>query len=47
LTGSIGIFGMFPHMENRLTDKLGLHFETVKTNKFADMGNRTRAFDAE
>ena len=47
LTGSIGIFGMFPNLENLLTDKLGLHFETVKTNKFADMGNRTRAFNAE
>ena len=47
LTGSIGIFGMFPNMENLLTDKLGLHFETVKTNKFADMGNRTRSFNAE
>jgi protease-4 len=34
-------------MENLLTDKLGLHFETVKTNKFADMGNRTRSFNAE
>ena len=47
LTGSIGIFGMFPNLENLLTDKLGLHFETVKTNKFADMGNQTRAFNAE
>ena len=48
LTGSIGIFGMFPQLENLLTDKLGLHFETVKTNRFADMGNMTRSFnDAE
>ena len=48
LTGSIGIFGMFPNLENLLTDKLGLHFETVKTNRFADMGNMTRSFnDAE
>ena len=48
LTGSIGIFGMFPNLENLLTDKLGLHFETVKTNRFADMGDMTRSFnDAE
>jgi protease-4 len=48
LTGSIGIFGMFPNLENLLTDKLGLQFETVKTNRFADMGNMTRSFnDAE
>ena len=37
LTGSIGIFGMFPNMENLLTDKLGLHFDVVKTNNMADM----------
>ena len=47
LTGSIGIFGMFPNMEELLTDKLGLHFDMVKTNKFADMGNLTRPFNAE
>jgi len=45
LTGSIGIFGMFPNMKGLLTDKLGLHFDMVKTNKFADMGNTTRAFN--
>ena len=48
LTGSIGIFGMFPMVEGLLTDKLGLHFETVKTNRYADMGDMTRPFnDAE
>ena len=46
LTGSIGIFGMFPMVGNLLTDKLGLHFETVKTNLHADMGNMTRPFNA-
>ena len=30
LTGSIGIFGMFPNMENLLTDKLGLHFDVQR-----------------
>ena len=48
LTGSIGIFGMFPMLENLLTDKLDLHFATVKTNRYADMGDMTRPFnDAE
>ena len=48
LTGSIGIFGMFPNLEGLLTDKLGLHFDMVKTNPFADMGDLKRAFnDAE
>ena len=46
LTGSIGIFGMIPNMENLLTDKLGLHFDVVKTNKLADMGNYSRPFNA-
>ncbi|MBR5542163.1 MAG: signal peptide peptidase SppA [Bacteroides sp.] len=46
LTGSIGIFGMFPNMENLLTDKLGLHFDIVKTNTFADMGNIARPYNA-
>ena len=47
LTGSIGIFGMFPNMENLLTNKLGLHFDIVKTNKFADMGSLSRPFNSD
>ena len=47
LTGSIGIFGMFPNMEELLTDKLGLHFDMVKTNKFADMGTLSRPFNSD
>ena len=46
LTGSIGIFGMFPMVEGLLTDKLGLHFETVKTNRYADIGDMKRPFNA-
>ena len=42
LTGSIGIFGMFPNAEELLTDKLDLHFDMVKTHSFADMGDLTR-----
>lgn len=42
LTGSIGIFGMFPNMEELLTDKLGLDFDVVKTNKFSDFGSVNR-----
>ena len=47
LTGSIGIFGMFPNMEELLTDKLGLDFDMVKTNRFADMGTLARPFNAD
>lgn len=45
LTGSIGIFGMFPNLGGLLKDKLGLHFDMVKTNKFADMGSMNRPFN--
>ena len=45
LTGSIGIFGMFPNFDGLLNDKLGLHFDIVKTNKFADLGSRNRPFN--
>lgn len=37
LTGSIGIFGMIPNVQG-LTNKLGLKFDIVKTNKFSDLG---------
>lgn len=43
LTGSIGIFGMLPNLEGLLTNKLGLDFDIVKTNKFSDIGTPTRA----
>ena len=33
LTGSIGIFGMFPDFSGLLTEKLGVKFDEVKTNK--------------
>ena len=33
ITGSIGIFGMFPDFSGLLTQKLGIHFDEVKTNK--------------
>lgn len=41
LTGSIGIFGMFPNVKG-LSDKFGLTYDNVKTNKFADFGDITR-----
>lgn len=44
LTGSIGIFGMIPNVKG-LTDKVGLTFDVVKTNKFADFGNIMRPFN--
>lgn len=47
LTGSIGIFGMFPDVSQLLKDKLGLRFDAVKTNKFSDFGTLSRPFNAE
>lgn len=41
ITGSIGIFGMFPNVEG-LTNKVGLSFDNVKTHKLADFGDLTR-----
>lgn len=45
LTGSIGIFGMIPDMSGLMTDKLGLHFDVVKTNESADFGAMGRPFN--
>ncbi len=47
ITGSIGVFGMLPNGEKLLNDKLGIHVDVVKTNKFADMGTFTRALTAQ
>lgn len=43
LTGSIGIFGMIPNTQE-LMKKIGLSFDGVKTNKFADLPSLTRPF---
>lgn len=45
LTGSIGIFGMFPTAEELLDNKLGIHLHTVKTNKYADFGDISRSMN--
>lgn len=47
ITGSIGIFGMFPDISNLFREKLGLKFDEVKTNKYADFGTRARPFTEE
>jgi protease-4 len=41
LTGSIGIFGMFPNAKG-LADKIGISVDVVKTNPYADFGMLTR-----
>ncbi len=47
ITGSIGIFGMFPDISGLLTDKLGIKFDEVKTNKHAAFGTIARPFNEE
>ncbi len=47
ITGSIGIFGMFPDFSGLLTEKLGVKFDEVKTNKHAAFGTIARPFNDE
>ena len=48
ITGSIGIFGLFPQADELLNKKLGIHVSTVKTNAHSDLGqSMARAFTPE
>jgi len=38
ITGSIGVFGMIPNLQNFYKNKLGITIDTVKTNTSADIG---------
>jgi protease-4 len=42
LTGSIGVFGLIPNIEELFEDKLGIKTEVVKTNKLSEMPVVTR-----
>ena len=42
ITGSIGVFGMIPNMQDFFNQKLGITFDNVKTNEFADLATVTR-----
>ena len=46
LTGPIGIFGMVPNVKE-LSEKIGLTYDVVKTNKFSDFGNIMRPFNQD
>lgn len=45
LTGSIGIFGMFPDASELKQQKLGLKYDVVKTNAMSDFFNQSRPFN--
>ena len=37
ITGSIGVFGVFPNLESLYEDKLGITSEVVKTGEYSDL----------
>ncbi len=45
ITGSIGVFGMIPNMEEMLNDKIGLTFDRVRTNDHGSYMTVTRPLD--
>ena len=47
LTGSIGIYGMIPDFSQLVTQKLGVKFDEVKTNKHSTFGTIARPMNAE
>lgn len=47
VTGSIGVFGMIPNMQGFFNNKLGITFDGVKTNRYADMLTVSRPLDGD
>lgn len=46
ITGSIGIFGIIPNVDG-LMNKIGINYDVVKTNNYADMPNIYRAMTGD
>lgn len=46
LTGSIGVFGLVLNTQKLMRDKLGVNFDTVKTNRYADFFTGVRPMSA-
>jgi protease-4 len=46
ITGSIGVFGIFPNTQKLFNDKLGITFDVAKTNKHSDFGAIYRPLNA-
>ena len=47
ITGSIGVFGLLPNLQEMMNDKIGITTGVVKTNKYADIGSPTRPLTAD
>jgi len=44
LTGSIGVFALYPNMKEFLNNKIGIRYESVKTGEFASLGLPDKGF---
>ncbi len=42
ITGSIGVFGMIPNMQDFFNQKLGITFDNAKTNELSDLASISR-----
>lgn len=47
LTGSIGVFGLWPNAQKLISDKIGIKFDGVQTNDLAGMGSIFRPLKPE
>jgi protease-4 len=47
ITGSIGVFGMIPILDKTMRNKLGITFDTVRTQKFSAFGSTVYDFSPE
>jgi len=47
ITGSIGVFGVIPNMQNFFKNKLGITVDVVKTNANSDIGSVARPLTAQ
>jgi len=47
ITGSIGVFGLIPNLNELFEDKLGIRSEVVKTNKLSDLPSTYRSMSTE
>lgn len=47
ITGSIGVFGLFPNMKKLLNEHIGITVDEVNTGKYSDFGRVDRAVTTE
>ncbi|MEI6410834.1 MAG: signal peptide peptidase SppA [Bacteroidota bacterium] len=47
ITGSIGVFGMMPILQNTMKNKLGITYDTVRTGRFSAFGSPFLDFSPE